>query len=75
MTKPTKKQLRYMEMLELYTEVFPLVSEFDQFFDSESREDMEVKMKVFTDLKAGKSISDIPEFYDVFKIPENEMWD
>ena len=48
-----------------------------QFFDVESNELLDEKIEVLTALQEGKSIADIPNFYDVLELmPQNgEMWD
>ena len=51
--------------------------EVSQFFDDESDKMLDEKIEVLTALKNGKSIEEIPKFYDVLELmPKNgEMWD
>lgn len=50
--------------------------EVDQFFDLESDKLLDEKIEVLTALKDGKTISEIPKFYDVLELyPKNQMWD
>lgn len=47
-----------------------------KFFDDESDEMLDEKIEVLTALKEGKTIAEIPNFYDVLELyPKNEMWD
>lgn len=68
-------------MLEQKLKILELLSEisepFLQFFDIESDEMLEEKIQVLTDLKNGKSISEIPKFYDVLELypKDGVMWD
>lgn len=50
---------------------------FDQFFDENSDKLLDEKIEVLEALKAGKTISEIPNFYDVLELyPKNgETWD
>ena len=50
--------------------------EVDRFFDVDSDKMLDEKIEVLTALKEGKSISEIPKFYDVLELyPKNEIWD
>ncbi len=50
--------------------------EVDQFFDLTSDNLLDEKIEVLQALKDGKTISEIPKFYDVLELmPKNEMWD
>lgn len=50
--------------------------EIYKFFDDESDEMLDEKIEVLTALKEGKTIAEIPKFYDVLELyPKNEMWD
>lgn len=63
-----------LKVIELFFSVYePLL----QFFDLESNEMLDTKIKVLTDLVNGKKISEIPEFYDILELypEEDEMWD
>ena len=48
-----------------------------QFFDLDSDELLDEKIRVLTALKDGKQIADIPNFYDILEsYPKNgEHWD
>lgn len=66
-----KKKLK---IIELFSKVHhPLL----EFFDLDSDEMLDTKIKVLTDLANGKTISEIPEFYDILELyPEDgKMWD
>ena len=50
--------------------------EVSQFFDVDSDKMLDEKIEVLTALKDGKTIAEIPKFYDVLELyPHNEMWD
>lgn len=50
--------------------------EVDKFFDIESNEMLDDKIEVLTAISEGKTISEIPKFYDVLELmPKNGMWD
>lgn len=64
-----EKKIKIMQLLsEIYE---PML----EFFDVDSDKMLDEKIKVLTDLKNGKSISDIPDFYDVLELYPNDMWD
>ena len=47
-----------------------------KFFDLDSDEMLDEKIEVLEALKAGKTIGEIPNFYDVLELmPKNDMWD
>lgn len=47
-----------------------------KFFDTESYEMLDRKIEILTALKEGKTISDIPDFYDILEnYPKDEDWD
>lgn len=58
-----------------------LIIEIDEpllrFFDINSNKMLDKKIKVLTELKEGKLISEIPEFYDVLELypTNNVLWD
>lgn len=59
-------------------DLLPMVDcyEVDRFFDVDSDEMLDEKIKVLTALKDGKTISEIPDFYDVLELyPQNDIWD
>lgn len=50
--------------------------EVSKFFDIESDELLDDKIEVLTALSEGKTISEIPKFYDILELmPEDGMWD
>lgn len=61
-----------IKILELLSQVYEPMLEF---FDVDSDKMLDEKIKVLTDLKNGKSISDIPNFYDILELYPNDMWD
>jgi hypothetical protein len=64
-----EKKIKIMQLLsEIYE---PML----EFFDVDSDKMLDEKIKVLTDLKNGKSISDIPNFYDILELYPNDMWD
>jgi len=61
------------EIRELLSEVY--VPEL-KFFDRDSNEMLDEKIEVLEALKVGKTIGEIPHFYDVLElIPKNGIWD
>ena len=66
---------KHMKINELY----PYLAEvpmFMKYFDSESDQMLDEKIQVLEALKEGKSIEDIPHFYEVFELlPEEGIWD
>lgn len=47
-----------------------------KFFDLDSNEKLDEKLEVLEALKAGKSIGEIPKFYDVLELmPKDGIWD
>ena len=69
------KKLKILMLLEELYE--PLLD----FFDTDSDEMLDLKIEVLTDLKNGKTISEIPNFYDILELyPEDKdgvevLWD
>lgn len=64
-----------MAIIELLTYLaeFPM---FMQFFDTESEKLLDEKIEVLEAIKEGKSISEIPKFYDVLELmPKEGIWD
>lgn len=51
--------------------------EVSQFFDVDSDKMLDDKIEVLEALKNGKSIAEIPKFYDILELmpKNNEMWD
>lgn len=68
-----KKKARIMDLLFEVVGIY----EVDNFFDMESDEMLDEKIEVLTALKDGKTIAEIPNFYDILELyPKNgEMWD
>ena len=63
-----------MKVIELFFKVYnPLL----QFFDLDSDEMLDEKIEVLTELVKGKTISEIPKFYDVLELypKDEEIWD
>ena len=48
-----------------------------KFFDIDSEAMLDEKIKVLTDLREGKSVEEIPNFYDVLELMpgEDKHWD
>lgn len=69
------------ELIEKRAKILDLLFEVDcyevsRFFDVDSDEMLDDKIEVLTALKEGKTIAEIPKFYDVLELyPKNEMWD
>lgn len=69
------------ELIEKRSKIMDLLFEVDcyevsQFFDVDSDKLLDEKIEVLTALAKGKTISEIPKFYDVLELmPKNEMWD
>ena len=50
--------------------------EVSKFFDVESEEMLDDKIEVLTALSEGKTIAEIPKFYDVLELmPKDGIWD
>lgn len=68
------KEEKLIKVHELYLEVF-MEPEL-KYFDTESEELLDEKIEVLTALKEGKTISEIPGFYDVLELmPKEGIWD
>lgn len=64
-----EKKIKIMQLLsEIYE---PML----EFFDVDSDKMLDEKIKVLTDLKNGKKIADIPNFYDILELYPTDMWD
>lgn len=70
------------EYVEKKEKIFSLLMDVDdelvrKFFDQESPELLDEKIKVLTDLKAGKKPEEIPEYYSILELyPEDgQEWD
>lgn len=50
--------------------------EVDKFFDVDSDKMLDKKIEVLTALKVGKTIAEIPNFYDILELmPKKGIWD
>ena len=70
----SEKEEKFLIIASLLAEVCePLL----RFFDFESDKMLDDKIEVLTALKNGKTISEIPKFYDILELypDEDEMWD
>lgn len=64
-----EKKIKIMQLLsEIYE---PML----EFFDVDSDKMLDEKIKVLTDLRNGKTIADIPNFYDILELYPKDMWD
>ncbi len=63
------KKVKIMELLSQVYE--PLL----EYLDVDSDNMLDEKIKILTDIKNGKSIQDIPNFYDILELYPKEMWD
>ena len=69
------------ELIEKKEKILNLLFEVDcyevsQFFDVDSDKMLDEKIEVLTALKEGKTIAEIPKFYDVLELyPKDEIWD
>lgn len=51
-------------------------NEIDQFFDVDSDKMLDEKIEVLTALKDGKTIEEIPNFYNILELmPKEGIWD
>lgn len=72
MADKTSKKIR---VLELFMEI-DFQEPFFQYFDLDSEKLLDEKIEVLEALKAGKTIAEIPHFYDVLELlPKNGTWD
>ena len=61
-----------IKILELLSQVYdPMLD----FFDVDSDKMLDEKIEVLTDLVSGKTIAEIPKFYEVLELYPDEMWD
>lgn len=70
------------EYVEKKEKIFSLLMDVDdelmrKFFDQESSEKLDEKIKVLTELKEGKKPEDIPEYYSILELYPNDgqAWD
>ena len=65
---------KQMKIMELYIEASHLPEM--QFFDMDSEAMLDEKIEVLEAIKAGKTIAEIPNFYDVLELmPKEGIWD
>ena len=65
---------KMLKVEDLYASVFGIPEL--KFFDLSSEELLDEKIEVLTQLKAGKQIGDIPNFYAILeKLPKKGIWD
>jgi len=70
-----EKEHKKMEIIELYPELlkFPMLI---KYFNLDSDQLLDEKIFVLQEIKAGKKINEIPNFYDVFELmPDDVHWD
>lgn len=66
-----EKKIQIMDLLS-YTIGIPEM----KYFNLESDELLDEKIEVLTQIKEGKMIAEIPNFYKVLEdLPEDDMWD
>lgn len=69
-----EKREKMLKIEDLYASVFGIPEL--KFFDLNSEELLDEKIGVLTQLKKGKQIGDIPDFYKVLeKMPKEGIWD
>lgn len=65
---------KMLKVEELYAAVFGIPEL--KYFDISSEELLDEKIEVLTQLKEGKLIGEIPNFYNILeKLPEKGIWD
>lgn len=67
-------QDKKLKIMELLSQVYDPMLEF---FDVDSDKMLDEKIQVLTDLVNGKTIAEIPNFYDILELypAEGEIWD
>ncbi len=66
-----EKKIQIMDLLS-YTIGIPEM----KYFNLDSDELLDEKIEVLTQIKEGKTIAEIPNFYKVLEdLPEDDMWD
>lgn len=65
------------KIVKINTLLIEVDDEFLRFFDTSSTKMLDEKIQVLTDLKNGKTISEIPNFYDILELypGDNVHWD
>ena len=66
-----------VKVRQLFSEVIFPPHSWNSFFNLDSDELLDEKIEVLTALKEGKSISEIPKFYDILELypKDNRRWD
>lgn len=60
------------KLIQIHSLLFELDDPLLQYFDAESEELLDEKIEVLTALKEGKSIAEIPKFYEVLELLPND---
>ena len=69
--KIIEKHLKINDLLSYTLSIYEM-----KFFDVDSDEMLDEKIEVLEAIKEGKSISEIPKFYDVLELmPKEGIWD
>lgn len=69
------------KLIEKKEQIFDLLMSVDddlirRYFDPDSDELLDEKIEVLTSLKEGKTISEIPKYYDILELlPKEGVWD
>ena len=68
---------KVIQVMELYAEVSGFDLLISKFFDLDSEELLDEKIKVLTQLKNGVPPENIPEYYSILELypTDGEMWD
>lgn len=66
---------KMMQIMDLYAEVKYTDELVAKFFDLDSEEQLDLKIKVLTQLKNGIPPADIPEYYSILELYPEGMWD
>lgn len=69
------------ELIQKKEQIFDLLMSVDddlirRYFDPDSDELLDEKIEVLTSMKEGKTISEIPKYYDILELlPKEGVWD
>lgn len=68
---------KMIQVMELYDEVAGLDFLVSKFFDLDSEENLDLKIKVLSKLKDGVAPADIPEYYDILELypQDGTIWE
>ena len=68
---------KMMKVMELHAEVMMDDLLVAKFFDLDSEKQLDLKIRVLTQLKNGVPPKDIPEYYSILELypADDEMWD